>query len=221
MQASGDIGMRQIVLDKRQKGVRKPSGIPCFQSVGMDPKVPHRRCDCFAVMNSRQRGSETVEFTLVLLTLMAAISVLFDAGWAIFAKSTLQRAVRVGVTSGSTLTASQISSGCLTDNVKTIVQQNSWGLLAGSSGLNQIKVNYFSPPAPNSADPLTDVSSQSDGNSPGNLIQVSVQNFSLIPLMPRIVDWNTKPDNSAIVMSAYSAGLIEPSKDLPCIGTAP
>ena len=83
------------------KGRLKTIVDSCFQSVDMDPKVPLPRCDCFAVMNSRQKGSETVEFTLVLLTLMAAISVLFDAGWAIFAKSTLQRAVRVGVTSGT------------------------------------------------------------------------------------------------------------------------
>ncbi len=87
------------------------------------------------------------------------MTVLLDTGWAIFAESTLQRAVRIGVRTGVTLTASQMAAGaCLTDTVKGIVQSNAFGLLNGSSGLAKIKVNYFLPPAPNSSSPATDVS---------------------------------------------------------------
>ena len=169
-----------------------------------------------------QRGSEVVEFALVILPLLAFVTVVLDVGWAIFAKSTLQRAVRIGVTTGITMTASQLQQGaCLTDTVKGIVQQNSLGLLSGTSGLNAIKVNYLSPPAPSSTAPMADVSTQTGGNSPGNIMQVSVQNFSLVPLLPRIVDWNSGADNAPMTMSVYSAGLIEPSQNLPCMGTAP
>ena len=173
-------------------------------------------------MNRLRKGSEALEFSLVLRPLLAMLTVLLDTGWAIFAKSTLQRAVRVGVTSGITLTGSQVTQGsCLTDAVKLTVQQNSLGLLSGSSGLSSIKVNYFLPPAPSSTGPATDVSSQSDGNSPGNILQVSVQNFSLALLLPVVVSFQVAPNTSPLVMGAYSAGLIEPSQDLPCIGTAP
>lgn len=86
------------------------------------------------------------------------MTVLLDVSWAIFAKSTLQRAVRVGVTYGVSVRASQISSGCLTAAVKSQVQQNSFGLLSGTNGLNLVKVTYCLPPAPDSTGPLTDVS---------------------------------------------------------------
>ena len=181
-----------------------------------------KRAKSGASMNRRQKGSEVLEFSMVLLPLMAMLTVMLDTGWATFTKSTLERAVRIGVTKGINLQAAQIAQGsCLTAAVKSAVQQNAFGLLAGSSGLSLIKVNYFQPPAPNSTDPVTDVSQKPDGNAPGNLLQVSVQNYSLAPLLPRIADWNQSADNSPMVMNASSAGMIEPSKDLPCIGAAP
>lgn len=52
-------------------------------------------------------------------------------------------------------------------------------------------------------------------------MQVSVPNYSLMPLIPRIVSWQEAADNGALIMSVYSGGMIEPSTDPPCIGTAP
>jgi len=173
----------------------------------------------------RSRGAEPLEFTLVLLPLLAMVTVLVDTSWAVYAKSTLQYAVRVGVRTGITLTASQMSTGaCLTDTVKSTVQASAMGLLHGSSGLALIQVHYFQPPATNSSGAVTDVSNQSDGNQPGNIMQVSVQNYSLIPLLPRIYNWNTAADtNPMVIQGVFSADLIEPasSTDRPCIGTAP
>src|SRR5205814_2052937 len=95
---------------------------------------PHAEIHCQSAFRRRQRGSETLELTLVLLPVLAMAIVLLDTSWAIFAKSTMQRAVRVAVHTGVTLTSSQIPPGsCLTDVVKTTVQQNSLGLLSGSS----------------------------------------------------------------------------------------
>lgn len=170
------------------------------------------------VRKRHERGAEIVEFSLVLLPMMAAITVMMDISWALFTKATLQRAVRVGVSAGTTLTGAQISSGCLTAAIKNVVQQNSFGLLSGSSGLSSIKVNYLQQ---TSGGAVTDVSAQTYGNMPGNIVQVSVPTFQLIPLLPRIVDWNSSPDNAAMTISVYSAGLIQPSQDLPCIGAAP
>jgi len=168
----------------------------------------------------RCRGSEIVEFSLVLLPLFAMTAVLVDTAWAIFAKSALQRAVRMGVREGVTLTAGQMGTGsCLTDTVKSVVQSNALGILHGSSGLGMVKVHYYLPSS-TGASP-TDVSGQANGNAPGNIMVVSVQNYSLIPLLPRIYNWRQGADTSPMTLNVSSADLIEPSVSPPCIGTAP
>ena len=172
--------------------------------------------------NSRRRGSELLEFTLVFIPLMGFLTITADTAWAIFAKSTLQRAVRIGVRTGVTLTAGQMVGGaCLTATVKSVVQQNALGLLNGSSGLAKIKVNYFQPPLATSSGPATDVSAQANGNTPGNIMQVSVRSYSLIPLMPRITTLKRAADKSPLVFTVASADKIEPSRTPPCIGAAP
>lgn len=156
--------------------------------------------------------------------MMAFTTVLADTAWAIWAKATLQRAVRLGVRAGVTLTAQQMANGaCLTDTVKGVVQGYAFGLLNGSSGLALIKVNYLQPPAPGSNAAATDVSGQANGDQGGNIMQVSVQNFNLVPLMPRITSWKTAPDRNPMIFSVSSADVIEPSGaySAPCIGTAP
>jgi TadE-like protein len=202
--------------------------------VGRDPRNADRAasvpeaypratgCICRTPRNRRQKGSDVLEFTLVLLPMLAMLFVLLDTGWAIFAKSTLQRAVQIAVHSGVNMSASQLPQGlCLTDAVKSTVQQNSLGLLSGASGLGLIKVNYLMPPAPSSSGSITDVSNQAAGDSPGNIMQVSVQNFWLQPLLPRIFGWNQAADNSPMAISVYAADMIEPSPNTPCMGTAP
>ena len=174
-----------------------------------------------APKNRRRRGNEILEFALVFAPFMAGVTSLIGIGWDIFANATLQRAVRVGVTYAVTVTSTQIASGCLTDNVKALVQANALGFLNGSTGLSQIQVHYYQPPNPNSQAALLDVSSQSTGNSPGNVIQVSVPAYSLAKLIPRIVNGYSAPDTSSQSISVYSAGMLEPNANPPCIGTAP
>ena len=170
----------------------------------------------------RCSGAEMLEFIITFLPMLVMVFYLLDVSWAIFAKSTLQRAVRIGVRTGVTLTNQQMpTGGCLTDVVKATVQQNALGMLNGASGAAMIKVNYFLPPDAKSTGGVTDVSTQTNGNAPGNIMQVSVQGFSLIPLLPRIFDWKHAADKSPLSIEVYSADLIEPSRNPPCIGTAP
>ena len=170
---------------------------------------------------ARCRGSEALEFTLVIVPLLAITTVLVDTAWAIFAESTLQRAVRAGVRVGVTLTTSQMAqNACLSDTVKGIVQKNSMGMLNGTSGLSMIKVYYFLPPKSDDTTPLVDVSNQADGNNPGNIMQVSVEGFSLAPLIPRLF-LKQAADKNPLLVSVNSADIIEPSRQPPCIGSAP
>jgi Flp pilus assembly protein TadG len=172
----------------------------------------------------RSRGAELMEFTLTFLPMLAFVTVIADTAWAIWAKATLQRAARLGVRVGVTLTAAQMNNGaCLTDTVKGTVQAYSFGLLSGNAGLALIKVNYFQPPAPGSNAAATDVSAQANGDQGGNIMQVTIQNFSLVPLMPRITSWTTAADKNPLIFSVSSADIIEPSgaQAPPCIGAAP
>src|ERR1019366_4066281 len=112
-----------------------------------------------------RRGAEMIEFTLALLPLLIMTFVLLDVAWAVFAKSTLAYAVRAGLRVGITTTGTQASTGGpggtasdVSTMVKTTVQNNAVGLLAGATGLAKIKVHYFSPPKVDTTDPLTDVS---------------------------------------------------------------
>jgi Flp pilus assembly protein TadG len=170
----------------------------------------------------RQRGAEMMEFTLVFLPLLMMLLVLMDISWAVFAKSTLEYAVRTGVRTGITITGTQATAagGCLTDIVKAKVQSNALGILAGSSGLSKIKVHYYLPSGTSTAP--TDVSTQSDGNKPLNIMQVTIQGFTLRALVPRIWNWGSSGvDDTSEAIYAASADLIEASRDVPCIGTAP
>jgi Flp pilus assembly protein TadG len=170
-----------------------------------------------------------LEFTFALLPLVVMTFVLLDIAWAIFVKSTMAYAVRAGLRVGITATGTQAktagaggTASDLTTMVKTAVQNNSLGLLKGATGLAKIKVHYFQPPAVNSTAGLTDVSGLNPGgNTPLNVMQVSVQGFSLSPLIPRIFSWNQAPDNASTTINAVSADLIEPSRDVPPIGAAP
>ncbi len=165
----------------------------------------------------RARGAEVLEFTLAFLPLLAITFALLDVSWAFFAKSTLQYAVRTGVRTGITITGTQATAAgagvCLADMVKATVQRNSLGILAGSSGLSKIKVNFF--------DATGDVTAAPNANAALHVMQVSVQGYSLRALVPRIYGWGQPVDNAATILNASSADLIEPGSDIPCIGIVP
>lgn len=186
--------------------------INCMRPLTSSPGRRARRSRC--------RGSEIVEFSLIFLPMLSLITVLMCSAWAIYAKSTLQRAVSIGVRRGVTLTASDMASGrCLTETVKDIVQQNALGMLGGA-GKDKIKVHYFEPPVSSSTSAPVDVSTQASGNAPKNIMQVSVENYQLLALVPRIF-LRGGVDKSPLSLTVSSADIIEPSRSLACIGVAP
>lgn len=155
----------------------------------------------------------------MLFPLLAFMSVLVDIAWPTVVKAAVQRAVREGVRKGVTLTSNQLSGSCLTQAVKTEVQNNAMGVLNGSTGLGYIKVNYFAVPSPGSSASTTDISTQSNADAPGNILQVSVQAFPVQPLMPILGLQGAAA--SALSITVYSSDIIEPNNNPPCVGTAP
>lgn len=120
----------------------------------------------------KQRGSQVVEFGLVIVPFCAFIFLLMDLSWAIFVKGTMQYAVREGVryaVTGRTMPAMGQDA-----SIKTIVQQNAMGFLNGSAGAAEIFIRYYTP----------DTLVQTASNAGGNLVEVSVEGYSLTPLGP-------------------------------------
>jgi hypothetical protein len=104
--------------------------------------------------------------------------------------------------------------------VKSSVQSSSLGLLKGNTGLSYIQVHYLTQDSSSSTG-VTDVSSHSTGNAPGNIMQVSINNFPLPALMPRVYGLAFHADSSATNLTVVSADQIGASGDVPPIGTAP
>lgn len=112
---------------------------------------------------------------LVLLPTMALICAFFDFSLALFRWSTIQNAVREGCRYAITF---QTSGGGQDASIEAVVAANSMGLVTVASVPQLIFVNYFTPLAPNTAILAP------NGNVPGNIVEVSIQGFTLTQLAP-------------------------------------
>jgi Flp pilus assembly protein TadG len=157
-----------------------------------------------------------MEFTLAFLPLTAMMLLLVSAAWGIYVKSTLAYAVHQGVRQGITIDGPAAAGTTLTAMVKTIVQNSAPGLLAGSDGLSKIHVDYYRVSS-SDATTLTAVTQGTGGLVPGDIIQVSIVNYTLPLLAPRIYSWKSAVDKSSSNISAIAADRIEPFSWLPSI----
>ena len=75
---------------------------------------------------------------------MALLLLTIDVAWSIFARATLQHAVREGVRFAIT---GQIlpQSSCISDSVQQVVSKNSFGFIPASKAANYVTVSYLSP----------------------------------------------------------------------------
>jgi Flp pilus assembly protein TadG len=197
-----------VPAERASQCAASPSGRNKYSGLAVPRRSSRRR--------RGTQGAQLLEFTLNFLPFMVMIIVLVDTAWAIFAQSTLQQAVRMAVRNGVTYTTAQVTTN-LTDQVKSDVQAHAVGLLNGATGKGYIKVHYFD------QDTQADVSGTASGNRGGNIMQVSVQGYPLVPLMPRFFSWKDTVDNSPMKMTVYAADMIEPiaTFQTPAIGPAP
>lgn len=121
-----------------------------------------------------RRGGAFVETALVLIPTLAMMMGIVDFSVALFMRSTFQHACREGVRYAVTY---QTMAGKAHDaSIKTIVQQNSMGFLAGTNGLSKIKIRYY----------LPDTLQETPLNLPNNIVEVSVEGYQwgwMLPLM--------------------------------------
>ncbi len=113
-----------------------------------------------------QRGNAMVEAAFVLVPLLAMIFAIIDFGLAIFVRSTLQHATREGVRYA--VTYRTFTGMSHDESIKAVVQNAAMGFLSGDEGLQKIHIRYYDPTT------FTEVAD----NSPGNIIEVSVENYT-------------------------------------------
>jgi Flp pilus assembly protein TadG len=164
----------------------------------------------------KQRGSEMLEFTLVILPMLAFLFLILDIAWAVYGRSTLQYAVAQGVRYAVT---SQTMGGLgQKDSIRTVVQRSAFGRLGSDSSApawSNIQVHFFLPDG-------TDVSNTPGGNGEHNgvypLVEVSVEYLSANTFMPtiKIPGLGTL---SPIIMSARSWDRMEssPTTGIPAL----
>ena len=144
-----------------------------------------------------------------MMPTFALIAIFLDVGMMFFRWSTLLSAVREGCRYAITFqTDSNCGSGgtstCGQDNsIEQTVQQYSLGLVKTTDSPQTIFVKYYAPN--NLTTPIT-----SGGNTPGNIVEVSVQNVSYNWILPLSGTYNSKGfwTSGAFTFSVYSSDIL-------------
>ena len=113
-----------------------------------------------------EKGNSFVEAAFVLVPLLALMLGIVDFGLAIFLKTTLQHATREGVRYA--VTYQTVNGMGHDDSIKSVVQENAMGMLSSDGDTDMIQIRYYDPVN------FQEVSA----NAPGNLIEVSVENYN-------------------------------------------
>jgi hypothetical protein len=158
-----------------------------------------------------RKGDACLELAFIFLPLFAVLFAFVDFSMPIFLRSTLQSAVRAGVRYAVTY---RTSAGLgQDDSIRRIVQQNALGLIDGPAGAAAITINYYTPTD------LADALTGADGNAPGNVVEVSVSNYSWSWIAPLSAGFNPGlyagsplliTVSSADRMESLPAGILSP-----------
>ncbi len=111
-----------------------------------------------------------VEATAIMLLLFGLLFLVIDLSLALFTKATLQQAAEAGVRFAVT---DRLGSGqtYMNDSIVQVVQQNSLGMLNGTSGACKIAISYYNP--------VTGAASTGTG---GDVVQVAINGYSYTPV---------------------------------------
>jgi Flp pilus assembly protein TadG len=136
---------------------------------------------------TREDGSDLVEFALVMIPLFMFVFAILCVSWFIFAKASLQHAVREGCRYAVT--------GQAISDIQDRVLQNAVGVPGMTA--KKVQVQYFA--QSNLSTPLTG----NTANAGGNLVEVSVSGITVNPLGPAGLGF------SALTISAAASDVME------------
>ena len=118
---------------------------------------------------SKESGNAMLEMGFVFVPLFAILFAISDYSMAVFMRATLQHSVREGVRYA--VTYQTMSGLCQDGSIKQVVKTASAGFL-NSTHDSLIFVKYHTPID------LTTVVTGSGSNAPGNIVEVSIENYS-------------------------------------------
>ena len=139
-----------------------------------------------------------MENALTLIPLLTMIFGMTDFGLMIFRWTTLQNAVREGTRYAVTFQVD--SSGSQGTSIKNQVAAYAFGLVNTSDSPSTIFVKYYNP--------TTFAQINSNGNQPGNVVQVSVQGvkFSWISILNGT--WWSTSGARALTLNVFSSDIL-------------
>jgi Flp pilus assembly protein TadG len=117
--------------------------------------------------NRRRRGNSFVEAGLVLVPFMALVLGITDYSLALFVRTTMQHAVREGVRYA--VTYQKMTGLCQDASIKEVVRQNAVGFLKPADVTANVFIRYYLP--------TTFAAAPAPANSPGNIVEISVENY--------------------------------------------
>ena len=144
-----------------------------------------------------EQGTEIVEFSLVLIPMLGLTFLIMNIGWVLFAKASLQEAVREGVRYGVTGAPLNGQPG-LTSSIRQVVLQYSAGFIPAGRAQTEISIQYLSP---STLQPVTGAGSCAGGN----ILQVSISGTAVSPLSALLIS------PSALNLGAISSDVMESS----------
>lgn len=159
-----------------------------------------------AATQDRKRGSAIVEFSLVFVFFVAILLAFFDFGFMIFARATLQHSVRAGVRYA--ILGQALDGMGHDDSIKSVVRENSLGLLTAEEDLEKVNIEYYLPDCVGD-----DCSTSTNGAS--NIVVVSIQDYSLSPVGPLMRLSDPMVINVAAVDKMEPFPGIPPLRELP------
>jgi Flp pilus assembly protein TadG len=138
-----------------------------------------------------ERGSETIEMALVIVPLFGMMFLLVDLSWMLFARATLQFAVREGVRYAVT---GQTKTGMGQDaSIDSVVVGDAMGFATTAD----VSIQYLTN--------VNGVMTPTQSNAGGNVVQVSISGVNVSPIAPFL------HSASPIAMTATSSDVVEPS----------
>jgi hypothetical protein len=121
-----------------------------------------------------RRGAAIIEMSFVVIALFGLLFLLIDLSWVVFAKASVQHAVREGCRFA--VTSQTLPGMGHAASIREVVRRNSMGFISPSQAA-AIQVIFYSP------DTLQVVSG-AGSNAGGNIVVVALENFEVRPLIP-------------------------------------
>jgi hypothetical protein len=128
-----------------------------------------------AKKGQRRSGNAYVEFALVFLLLLTLLVGTFEFTWVLFVRATFHHAAREAVRSAITGDPPAAYSGAFDNYVKSVIQQNTFGLIKGADLDAHVDIQYFNPDCAGTSCEIPNAEA-------GSVVQVSIRCFEVYPV---------------------------------------